>query len=217
MVKTVSTRAGPDVATEQRILDAAHAVFVRRGTSGARMKEIAAEAGVNQALLHYYFRSKERLAGAVFQRVARQLMPPLFELLASEMPLEDKVRRVVDHEIDHLSQSPFVPGYLIAELSQHPDRARQLVSAVAGTPPETIRRRVLGTLRSQIEERVRAGAMRRIEPEQLVVHLVSLCIFPFAAQPMLMTMLGLDERAFRQFIQGRRAEIVTLVLAGLRP
>ena len=56
--------------TEQRILDAAHAVFVRRGTAGARMQEIAAEAGVNQALLHYYFRSKEQLSQAVFERAA---------------------------------------------------------------------------------------------------------------------------------------------------
>ena len=57
-----------DGDTEQRILDAAHAVFVRRGTAGTRMQEIAAEAGVNQALLHYYFRNKEQLARAAFER-----------------------------------------------------------------------------------------------------------------------------------------------------
>src|SRR2546426_10751847 len=64
-----------DRDTERRILDAAHAVFVRRGTAGARMQEIAAEAGVNQALLHYYFRSKEQLAQAAFSSAASQFMP----------------------------------------------------------------------------------------------------------------------------------------------
>jgi len=63
-----TTANGRDRDTEQRILDAAHAVFVRRGSAGARMQEIAAEAGVNQALLHYYFRTKELLARAAFER-----------------------------------------------------------------------------------------------------------------------------------------------------
>src|SRR5215813_12540736 len=79
-----------DGDTEQRILDAAHAVFVRRGTAGARMQEIAAEAGVNQALLHYYFRSKEQLARGAFERAGSQLMPAIIRTLASDAPLDAK-------------------------------------------------------------------------------------------------------------------------------
>src|SRR5688500_1923646 len=78
-----------DVDTERRILDAAHVVFVRRGTAGARMQEIADEARVNKALLHYYFRSKVRLAEAVFQRVARALFARLAQILMSEAQLDD--------------------------------------------------------------------------------------------------------------------------------
>src|SRR5689334_20044524 len=88
--------------TEQRILDAAHAVFVRRGTAGARMQEIAAEAGVNQALLHYYFRSKEQLARAAFERAGSQLMPAIVRVMASDAAIEDKVARVVALELEHL-------------------------------------------------------------------------------------------------------------------
>src|SRR5258708_3365012 len=74
--RTSAPRAVPrDGQTEQKILDAAHAVFVRSGTAGARTQEIAREAGVNSALLHYYFRTKDRLAQAVFQRAAMQLVP----------------------------------------------------------------------------------------------------------------------------------------------
>src|SRR2546430_12243716 len=72
-----------DGQTEQLILDAAHAVFLRRGTAGARMQEIAAEAGVNQALLHYYFRTKERLSHGAFERAAMQLMPAAICVLSS--------------------------------------------------------------------------------------------------------------------------------------
>src|SRR5262252_8411688 len=89
--RRAATRDGD---TERRILDAAHAVFVQRGTAGARMQDIARAAGVNQALLHYYFRSKDRLAEAVFRRTAAQFMPRIIAVMASDVPLEQKVERV---------------------------------------------------------------------------------------------------------------------------
>src|SRR5689334_4766227 len=91
-----------DGDTETRILDAAHTVFLRRGTAGARMQEIAKEAGVNPALLHYYFRSKERLSLAVFRRAAGELLPAVIQALASPASLEDKVTAVVDIELTRL-------------------------------------------------------------------------------------------------------------------
>src|SRR5262245_30229361 len=116
--------ARKDGDTEQRILDAAHTVFLHRGTAGARMQDIAREAGVNQALLHYYFRSKDRLAEAVFRRAAAQLFPRVIEILASDADLDDKVAHVVDLELEHLLRAPYLPAYILSELAHHPDRAR---------------------------------------------------------------------------------------------
>ena len=207
-----------DGATEQRILDAAHAVFVRRGTAGARMQEIAAEAAVNQALLHYYFRTKERLARAAFERAGSELMPAVIQELASDAPLEDKIRRVVAIELDHLSRAPYLPGYIIGEVAHRPERAQQLIAAMThGATPEAIRPRVLGTLRRQIDERVAAGQMRPTAPESFMVNLMSLCIFPFAARPMLQAMLGFDAAGFAAFIATRRGELADFFLGALRP
>src|SRR5947199_9912696 len=100
------TRRAKDGDAEQRILDAAHVVFVRRGTAGARMQEIADEAGVNKALLHYYFRSKSRLAAAVFQRVARGLFLRVSEILGSNATIDDKVRDVIRLYPEQLSKTP---------------------------------------------------------------------------------------------------------------
>ena len=206
-----------DTSTEQRILDAAHAVFLRRGTAGARMQEIAEEAGVNKALLHYYFRNKERLAQAVFRQVALQLLPPVIGVLSStELGIEDKVARVIELEFEHLSRSPFMPGYLISELNHRPERAEQFITSLLG-PPDQVRPRVFNALGAQIEERVRAGTMRPITPEQFAVNLLSLCIFPFAARPMLTVMLGGGEEGFRQFIAERPAHLVNFFLGALRP
>src|SRR5262249_2664360 len=121
-----------DGRTEERILHAAHAIFLRRGTAGARMQEIAAEAGVNQALLHYYFRSKDRLARAAFERAAAQLLPAVLDVLTSEASLEDKVARIVELELGHLSRAPYLPGYIISEITHHPARVPELVAALTG-------------------------------------------------------------------------------------
>jgi AcrR family transcriptional regulator len=215
--KTPQTAEPASGATEARILDAAHAVFLRRGTAGARMQEIAEEAGVNQALLHYYFRSKDRLSMAAFERAARDFMPTVLNVLVSDADLDDKVRRIVELELDHLSRAPYLPGYIISEITHHPDRARQLIAAVLGRAPEEVRPQLVATLGAQIAERVKQRAMRPITPDQFIVNLMSLCIFPFAARPMLSAMLGMDDAAFGRFIARRREELPAFFLGALRP
>ena len=214
MVKPGPARDGD---TEQRILDAAHAVFVRRGTAGARTQEIAQEAGVNSALLHYYFRTKDRLAQAVFQRAAAQLLPAVMRVLGSAAPLEEKVQQVVDIELQQLTKTPYLPGYILSELTHHPERVTQLFSAAAGVAPSEVGARIFKVLRAQIAAQVKAGRMHPIAPEQFTVNLLALCVFPFAARPMVMAMAGLDQAGFNQFIERRRKELAPFFLRALRP
>ncbi|HEU4565894.1 MAG TPA: TetR/AcrR family transcriptional regulator [Gemmatimonadaceae bacterium] len=210
------SQPGTDGDTERRILEAARTVFIRRGTAGARMQEIAAEAGVNQALLHYYFRSKDRLAEAVFREVAGRLLPAITRLLGSDAPLEEKVERFVHLYIDNVRQSPFLPGYLLAELHHHPERLSMLREG-AGVVPTQVVKALLDRLGAQLRERAAAGTMRPIAPEQFVVNLLALTIFPFAARPILDAALGLGDEAFERFLDERRAELPGFILSALRP
>jgi len=218
MVKR-ATRKKPqrDTDTEARILDAAHVVFVRRGTAGARMQEIADEAGVNKALLHYYFRSKSRLAAAVFQRVARGLFLRVSQILGSDAAIDDKVRRVIQLYLEQLTKTPYAPAYVISELNQHPDRAAQFVEAVRQIRAQSLSTYVLDTLGKQLKRGVRAGAMRAISTPQFIANLASLCIFPFAARPMLCAILDLDDRGFARFIDERKTVLPEFFLNALRP
>jgi len=86
----------PSPDTKARILDAADEIFVRRGIDGARMQEIADQAGVNKALLHYHFRSKADLARAVWLRIASSFVPGIFQMMASDISLDEKIDRFVD-------------------------------------------------------------------------------------------------------------------------
>lgn len=205
-----------DRNTEQRILDAARAVFIRRGTAGARMQEIAAEAGVNQALLHYYFRSKERLSAAVFEQFARRLLPALTSTLGAEIPLDEKIDRVFDVYCDNLSRDPFVPAYLISELHHHPERVEQLLVAVVGGAPGNLLPPLFRRLGHQIDDRVSEGTMRPIAPEQFAANLIALCVFPFAARPMLSILFGMNDVVFARFIERRRTELPEFFRSALR-
>jgi AcrR family transcriptional regulator len=221
MVKKAARRrpepVQPDGDAERRILDAAHKVFIRRGTSGARMQEIADEAGVNKALLHYYFRNKSRLADAIFHRVAGGVFSRIMDVALSEAELEEKVPHIVGAYLDQLSRAPYAPGYVLGELNQHPERGRQLVEALARTRDGASPKTLLDTLQRQIDQRIAAGTIAPITAQQFLTNLVSLCIFPFAARPLLSAVMGFDDEGFAAFIEERRRVLPEFFLNALRP
>lgn len=214
--RTAAAAVERDGDTERRILNAARRVFVRRGTAGARMQEIAEEAGVNQALLHYYFRSKDRLAAMVFREAAGRLIAEVTALLASDAPLEEKVERFVECYIDNVRRSPFLPGYVVAELHHHPERVTALLES-AGAAPGQLGRVLLARLGAQLDAAAAAGTLRPIAPEQFLANLMGLVVFPFLARPLLHTALGMDDDAFARFLDARRAELPRFILGALRP
>lgn len=201
--------------TEVRILEAAHRVFLRRGTAGARMQEIADEAGVNKALLHYYFRSKDRLAETIFLRAARTLFPRMLQTIASDLPLPEKLQKAVEIELNILEENPYLPGYLIAEFQYRPDRLRELLTETV--PVEEMQHAVLGKLQNQLDAEAEAGRIRPMRAEDLIVALISQLVLPYAAAPMLETMLGLDEEARRAMMERRRDDLADTILRSLRP
>jgi len=181
------------------------------------MQEIAREAGVNQALLHYYFRSKERLSGAVFQQIATRIFPAIFQTLGADIPLDEKIDRLVAVYMENLSRNPFLPGYLLSELHHHPERIPMLLSSAIGAEPGRVMPPLFRKLGEQIDARVAAGTMRPIAPEQFAINLISLCIFPFAARPMLSVVFGMDDAAFARFIEQRKTELPAFFRNALRP
>lgn len=199
-----------DRETRERILDAAHAVFLRKGTANSRTQEIADEAGVNKALVHYYFGTKAALADAIFERAMAALTPLIFGILADEnRTLEQKVRDIVREQIAFHSARPYVAGYMISEMHAEPARLAALM-AKRGSPPRDV-------LRRQLREAAKAGTMRSISPEQFIVNMMGLLIFPFALRPGLSLLLDLDPSGWAAFMEERKRLLPDLILAGLRP
>src|SRR5689334_20832268 len=104
---------GADPETRDRILAAAHAVFLRKGTAGSRTQEIADEAGVNKALVHYYFGTKAALADAIFERALGEIVPRMFGILADPgRTIEEKVPAIVREQIAFHADRPYFAGYM---------------------------------------------------------------------------------------------------------
>lgn len=213
---TDQTQPENDRDTEQRILAAARRVFVIRGTAGARVQEIAAEAGVNPALIHYYFRSKEGLAAAVFREAAGRLVPAVAELFVADVPLEEKIERFIHLYIDGVRESPFLPGYIVSELHHHAER-QETLRAIAKLAPGGMAVRAHERLVADLEEGAAEGRIRRIAPEQFMVNLMALAAFPFLARPALGAALEMDAEGFDRFLDERRAQLPSIIIAGLRP
>ena len=200
----------PDRESRERILDAAHAVFLRKGTAGSRTQEIADEAGVNKALVHYYFGTKAALADAIFERSMAAIMPRIFGILADEArTLEQKVRDVTREQIDFHSSRPYLAGYVVSEMHAEPKRVAALFGKQGGPP--------LDVLRRQLRAAAKAGTMRVMSAEQFVVNLMGLLVFPFALRPALMVLLNIHPSAWASFMQERKRLLPDFILAGLRP
>ncbi len=202
---------------EEDILDAAHRVFLRRGTAAARMQDIADDAGVNKALLHYYFRTKDQLAQAVFRRAFQELLPAALGVLQSELSLEAKVERIVELYIDLLTATPFLPGYVLGELTHHPERVREVFASIAGMQLGDVGEAVRAKLREQLAEGLESGSFRAISPEDFLMNLVSMTIFPFAAQPLLHRILGVSPEGFAELMEERKRTLPEFFMKALRP
>jgi len=199
-----------DQETRDRILVAAHAVFLRKGTAGSRTQEIADEAGVNKALVHYYFGTKAALAEAIFERALGDIVPRMFGILADPgRSIEEKIPAIVREQIGFHAERPYFAGYMVSELHNEPGRIVRLMARRGRIP--------LDVLRRQLREAAAAGTMRRLSAEQFVANMMGLLIFPFAIRLALCELLGLDEAGGRAFLEERRRILPELILSGLRP
>lgn len=196
-------------STEQKIFDAAHEIFTQKGMDGAKMQEIADKAGINKALLHYYYRSKEKLYEAVVKAVMAKAIPTVRQVIESELPLEEKITRFIDFYIGLISKNTFIPLFIISEINKHPDHFFENVMPKQLPQPEIFFR--------QVKEEVAAGRIRPIDPRHLIINIISLCIFPFLGKPLMRMLLGLSPEEMKKLLDQRKQEVTSFVLAGLKP
>lgn len=182
--------------SEQQILDAARQEFRENGYSGARMQSIADRAGINKSMLHYYYRSKDKLFQQVFREAVKELFPVLFEVLNADLGLVPKVEKLIETYHDIFRENPSLPQFVLHEMNQHPVRFRSFIESQGIEIPRVFVR--------QIEEEIRAGTMRPIKPQEFVINIIALCVFPYIARNMIEVIFEMEGDTFEHFIEQRK-------------
>ena len=166
-----------DNSTENQILDAARKVFLEKGMAAARMQEIADEAGINKALLHYYFRSKEKLFNRIFIEVIEKISEGLQSVFKKEISILDRLKAIVDVYIDVLLENRYLPLFVLNELNHNPEKFTELFKQHIVIHMEKFFTEIL--------EAVDTGIINPIHPLHLLLNVVGLIIFPFATVPVI--------------------------------
>ncbi len=194
-----------DKNTEQKILDAARKVFTQHGFAAARMDDIATEAGINRALLHYYFRSKQKLFDVIFEENLTRFYRSFIEILSAPLDLESKISNLISAEIDMLLENRDLPLFIISEASRNPE---MMVEKMTHLPVKQF----VMQFSHVIHEEINKGNIKPINPIHILMHIMSLCIFPFVGRPVFTAITGTTSEQFNLLMEDRKKIITESVI-----
>ena len=193
---------------EEGILEAAKRIFLQKGMEGARMQEIANEAGINKALLHYYFKNKQLLFEAVFKNAFLVLAPKLNTIINDDSSLFEKIKTFSANYISFIMKHPYLPNFIIQELNRNPDFLTKLIDKEQ-LPNFT-------KFQNQVDFCVAEGVIKPIHPAQLFINLVSLNILPFLAAPLLKGFLNINNEDYQQLLENRKTEVADFIINSIK-
>jgi len=190
-----------DLSTEEKIKQAAKEIFQQKGFAGAKTRDIAERAGINLALLNYYFRSKEKLFGLVMEDSVQELFLIIrTEVFDSESSLIEKIVKIVNTYFDVLKTNANLPLFILGEIQANPDTFAERLNL----PNDFL---VNTALYQQVKAQLKIAGIEHINPLHILINVLSLTIFPFIASPMIRTLSNFPDNNFDLFIEERRTLI----------
>ncbi len=197
-----------DNQTEDQILKAAQIIFQTKGMDGARMQEIADKASINKAMLHYYYRSKQLLFEAVFNKAFSLLAPELNRILNDSSSIEEKIKNFTDNYISFMIKHPYLPGFIIQELNRNPKFIEKLESNVSF--PDITK------FKNQVKNEIENGTIIPISAEQLFINILSLNVFPFVASPLIKALVNVDDTTYQTILEARKKDVSNFLINAIR-
>lgn len=196
--------------TEQIILATARKHFLQKGYAGARLQEIADEAGINKAMLHYYFRSKDKLYEEITKQILDEVIPRFTAALGGERSFWEKIELLINTYTTMLLEQPDIPFFIMSELSQKRENfVKELKNRSEQFP-------VVQGFMMQMMQEMAQGKIRTIPPHQLFLNIVSMSVFPFLAKPIFGTLFDISDGDFQNLMIERKAIILEFVKNALR-
>lgn len=197
--------------TESKILQVAEKEFLEKGYEGAKTTSIAEAAGVTHAMLHYYFRTKEKLFEKIASEKIKKLSEIMFGVIGNpDLPLRERITQGIERHFDFIAANQSLPRFIFNELHMHPEKCEAIKDNVASIAISTIE-----NLQHEINEHARKGECRQVDARMLLMDIASLNIFPFLASPIISTAFGSLFKDREEFLEMRKKEIVRTILEKL--
>ena len=205
MVK-IKGKEAIDASTEEKIKNAARTVFQKKGFAATRTRDIAEEAGINLALLNYYFRTKEKLFQIVMLDTLSDFAQGMISVFCDEnTTFEKKIELLACNYVNFAIEFPDVPLFILSEVRNRPDNLFEKIP--------TMQVILTSVFVRQFQEKVAAGEINEPNLLHFMMNLVGLIIFPFAGRPFLSAIGGLNDAQFYQMMQERKKLIPVWVKA----
>ena len=196
------------MTTEEKIFEAARSIFHKKGFAGARMQEIADKAGINKAMLHYCFKSKQLLFEAVFMNAFSQLAPQINEIFNSHNSVFDKIRKFTESYISFVIKNPILPQFIVQEMNSNPDFVTSIIKHENRPNP--------AFLILQIEKEIENGIIKPIAPKQILLDIFSMTVFPFAAHMLMKSIVQLSDDEFNELVQERKTYVAEQIINAIK-
>ncbi|WP_278625533.1 TetR/AcrR family transcriptional regulator [Parabacteroides gordonii] len=202
-----------DVITmEDRILEAAKQVFVRKGYEATKMGDVAAEAGIGRTALHYYYRTKEMLFDAIFDQLIGALLPNLGAIIDEDTSFLEKLPKIIDQYVKTLQRNPLFPIFVINELERAPEHIYHSILKNPSRIEPIIR------MRRQMEKEMEQGLLKKLPVYYVATTLISLLVFPMLVRnPFTAIFMGGDAEKYEDFLQERIPFVTDIMIRLLTP
>lgn len=201
--------AGKEKDTEQKIKEAARIIFQQKGFAGARTRDIAESAGINLALLNYYFRSKQKLYDIIMTETMQTFFGGVIKILDNqETSLEEKVEAFVVHYIDLLSENANIPHFILNNVREDPEGYLEKIGSLQQAKHSFF-----------VQQFIQAGMEGKvppINPIHFLMNLIGLVVFPFLAKPMIVANTEISDKIYSEMIEERKRLIPLWINAMLK-
>lgn len=196
------------IQTKQKILTTATELFLKKGVDRVGVREIAAKAGINLSLMNYYFQSKEKLFETIFDMLVKDKAETIRGILESNLAVDDKIRQYTHLYIDILLDKPILVSFVLSVIHRNPEKIKSMGSVLALYNSEKFC--------SHINAEAEAGNIRKVDPEQLYISLISLILFPFAIKELITDRNKFTPEQYAEFVKARKNHISELILSYLK-
>ena len=197
--------------TGQAILKAAEELFLEQGFEQTTTKQIAQRAGCNQALLHYYYRTKDNLFVQIFEEKAKFIATHFLDINLTAQTLEERISQMVELHFELFRKNPRLVPFLLKEVLSDPVRVAPILDKI-----KQYMVKIFGIIDEALHEEIEKGAARPVSTLNVILTLVSLDMAPFIIAPVLQRVLDLTDEQLDEQLDKRKPEVVEILLRQIR-